>query len=191
MKKINSNTLLIGIVLIMIAAVLRVANNEMHWYNFAPYTAIGLFCGAIFMRTPLAFIFPLVAVFVSDLAMQIFTDIPGFYGTSQVVNYAAIILVALLGSLMKKQNALNVLGFSVGGTLIFWLVSNLGVFMTGMYGYTLSGFAQTYLMALPFYNHSANMFFFNPLLGDIIFNGLFFGIYGFATSQTKSFAIAK
>lgn len=176
--KQNKSTIILCTVLVLLAAILRMVNAEYGWYNFGPLAAMSLFSGTVLGRKPLAFILPLAAYFISDAYMQ-FAHHNGFYGISQSFVYGAMIIIALFGSMMKKQNVLNVLGFSIGGTLLFWIISNFGVFAGGYWGTGVAGFTKTYLMALPFYkNEFATDLFLNALLGDIIFSGALFGIYG-------------
>ena len=40
------------------------------------------------------------------------------------------------------------------GALIFFLVTNFGVWISGMYGYTLEGFINCYNLAIPFFAYS-------------------------------------
>lgn len=191
--KSNRNTLILAIILVSVAALMRIVSTESAWYNFAPFVAISIFSGAIFKRSPLAFILPLTACLISDIYLQTVHH-NGFYGISQLFVYGAMAVIVLFGSFMKKRNALNVLGFSVGGTLLFWLISNFGVFVDGrLWGTGMAGFTKTYLMAIPFYkNEFATNLFVNAMLGDIIYSGALFGIYGMlARPSLVSQAFAK
>jgi hypothetical protein len=60
------------------------------------------------------------------------------------------------------------------GAVIFFVVSNFGVWLqSGMYPHTLAGLADCYTLALPFFR--------NTLTGDLVYSGLLFGAYAFAT----------
>ncbi len=191
MKYNTRNTLIIPALLMLSAAILRMVNAETGWYNFAPIVAMGIFSGAVLKRKPLAFVLPLLAYLLTDIYMQIVHH-NGFYGISQSFVYGAMLLVVLMGSFMKKKNVLNVMGFSIGGTLLFWLISNLGVFAAGSYGFSPEGFITTYLMAIPFYkNEMATALFTNALIGDLIFSIAFFGIYALATRNQISGRLAN
>lgn len=174
--KKNKSLIFFCIALIIIAVFSRLVNAEMHWYNFGPLVAISLFSGVVLKNKSLAFIIPLAAYFISDLALQLIFG-NGFYGISQFFVYGGMILVVLLGSRMRQPKALKVLGYTIAGSLIFWLVSNLGVFIAGYYGYSFSGLLTTYLMAIPFYTHTGTEFFINQFVGDLIFSGILFGAY--------------
>lgn len=177
MKNNNSRNLLLCIALVLVAVASRILNAEMHWYHFGPMVAMSLFSGAVLKNKSYSFILPLAAYFISDLYLQMAHQ-NGFYGISQFFVYGAMALVVLLGIFMKKVNAVNVLGFAIGGSLLFWLVSNFGVFVSGYYGGGLQGLAATYVAAIPFYkNEFATELFLNGIAGDIIFSGVLFGAY--------------
>src|SRR5690606_21286202 len=133
MKQKKSNTLIITALFLVAASLLRMINAETGWYHFTPIVAMSIFSGAILKRQPIAFVLPLLAYLLSDVYMQVVHH-NGFYGISQSFVYGGMLLVVLLGSYMKRKNIKNIAGFSIGGTLIFWVVSNLGVFLDGSYG---------------------------------------------------------
>lgn len=173
----NTFTIVSCTVLVLLAVISRIINTETHWYGFAPIVAISLFSGAILKNKTYAYLLPLCAYLLSDLFLQFFTSTQGFYGISQYFVYGAMVLVVLLGTRMKQPKALNILGFSIGGSLIFWIVSNLGVFFAGYYGLDFHGFMTTYLMAIPFYTPTGSSMFLNAFAGDLMFSGVLFGLY--------------
>jgi hypothetical protein len=185
----NSNTRVIFLcsILILVAAISRIINAETHWYNFGPMVAISLFSGAILKNKAYAYILPLAAYFISDLYLELVHH-NGFYGISQSFVYGGMALVVLLGTFMKKVNVLKVVGFSIGGSLLFWIVSNFGVFLGGYWGTGLQGLATTYLMALPFYTKDgvSTELFFNAFAGDLIFSGVLFGAYAVLKNRVSA-----
>lgn len=167
--KRNRINIIIGISLVLIAVLARVANREMGLYNLAPVAAIGLFSGAILRDKRFSYIVPLLAMFLSDLYFQLFTSVEGFYGMEQVINYGALMLVTLLGTKMGQPKALKIAGFSIAGSVIFFAVSNFGSFLTGMWGNDFNALVTTYTMALPFFK--------NTLASDLLGNVVLFGLY--------------
>ena len=181
MKRTN---IILAVVLILAATLIRIFNQEMHWYNLAPLASLGLFSGAIIKDKRLAFSITLVAQFISDIYIGLFTQYQGFYGVDQFFVYGGMLLVTLLGTGMGQPKALKVFGYSILGTAIFFLVSNFGVWVkievTGDifgYGTGLKGLGTTFLMALPFYSKMGTTLFFNSFLGDIVGSGVLFGAY--------------
>ncbi len=167
--------------LILMAATARILNYEMHLYNLAPVAAIGLFGGAVLKNKQLALLMPLLALFIGDIYIELFPSgagMRGFYGAEQLFVYGGMLLVTLLGMQMKQPGAVKVLGYSVAGSLVFFVLSNFGSFISGMYGYDLSGLAATYVMAIPFFK--------NTLLSDLVGNTVLFGSYHLATQAFSS-----
>lgn len=167
--KRNYTNILLATALILIAALARIVNREMHLYNLAPVAAIGLFSGAIIKDKRISFILPLLAMLLSDAYFQLFTNMQGFYGQEQLWVYGGMALVTFMGTRMGNTNAVKVAGFSLAGSLVFFIVSNFGSFLSGMWGRDLNGLATTYIAAIPFLK--------NTIVSDMVGNGLLFGLY--------------
>jgi hypothetical protein len=170
--KQNRLNIFLAIGLIVLAAAGRIVSQDLHLYNLVPVAAIGLFAGAVLKDKRIAFLLPLLSLFISDLFIELFpinAQQRGFYGIEQFFVYGSMLLVTLLGITMNKVSAVKVLGYSLTGSVIFFVVSNLGSYLSGMYGYGVDSFITTYVMALPFFR--------NTLLGDLIGNTVLFGGY--------------
>lgn len=158
--------------LILATAVMRVITAEMHIPNITPVAAVGLFGGAVIANKKYAYIFPLFSLFIADLYFQLFTGINGFYGLSQIMVYAGMALVTFIGSKAGQINGAKVIGYSLLSSMIFFLVSNFGYFMSGWNGYSFAGLVKTYVDAIPFYKYS--------ILGDLAGSIVLFGTYAYA-----------
>lgn len=192
MKKQYQYILLVSI-LVLMTAVWRVLNAEFHIYHLVPIASLGLLSGSMLQDKKWAYIIPLAAMFLSDIGMSLFTNIQGFYGVSQVVNYMALALVTLLGTQLVKRNLINIAGYSVAGSLVFFLISNFGTFLSGYYGYSFSSLIECYAMAIPFYkSEMASTFFMNSILADLLFSTISFGvIYLTLLSKTTKLTYSK
>ena len=84
--------------------------------------------------------------------------------------YLGYILTILISVYLGKSNTLNSKLLNVAiGSLIFFIISNFGVWISGlMYPLNFVGFSECYIAAIPFYK--------NTFLGTIIYSGVFFGI---------------
>lgn len=146
-----------------------------HPYNFSPIAAMALLGGATLGKSARAFLWPLGALFLSDVCFQLFTTVPGFYGWGQLLNYGAFALVVWMGMRwLQKISPTRVVLTSVAASLLFFVLSNLGVwlFAGGVAPYTanLFGLINTFTLGIPFFG--------NTLLGDLVYSGLLFGAYG-------------
>jgi len=169
----NKFGLAIAITLLAIAVMSRIMP---HPANFAPIAAIALFGGAILPRK-LAITVPLLAMVISDLFIGLHPLIMFTWGT--------FALIALLSSAkFKSITPLAVLGSSAGASVLFYLVTNFGVWIEGrLYAQTLSGLVQCYYNALPFFR--------NTLLGDVVFTSVLFGLYAFVSVLSNKSAEVK
>ncbi|RYD55838.1 MAG: hypothetical protein EOP56_14855 [Sphingobacteriales bacterium] len=173
----RNNSILLAAGLVFIGAASRIVNLEMSLFNLAPVAAIALFSGAVIKDKRLSFIVPLLSLLVADIYIELFSSImSGFYGIQQLFVYMAMALITLVGTRMKNMEdskpaayTMNVLGFSLTSSALFFIVSNFGSFLYGMYGMDLNGLITTYVMAIPFYQKS--------FASDMIGSGLFFGAY--------------
>jgi hypothetical protein len=170
--KQNRVNIILAIGLIILAASARIVSQELHLYNLVPVAAIGLFAGAVLRDKRMAFLLPLLSLFISDVFIELFpinAQQRGFYGLEQFFVYGSILMVTIMGMTMKKISAAKVLGYSLTGSVVFFIVSNFGSYVSGMYGYGLESFTTTYVMAIPFFK--------NTLLGDLLGNTALFGSY--------------
>ena len=166
--------LLTAVILILFAALSRLLPHPM---NFAPVTAIALFAG-VYLNKKYAFIIPIIALIISDAIIGFYPYVFWIYGT--------ILLIALIG-LWLKANVQNagavkkvsyIAGTTVVSSLIFFIVTNFGVWTSGMfYEMNWSGLMQCYAMAIPFFR--------NSLMGDIVYVSAMFGIYELVTRSVK------
>ena len=134
-----------------------------HPPNFTPIAAIALLSSKGFVNRWVAFLIPIVSLFISDLFLGLHTTIPFVYGS--------FILIALLGRYVKKINILTVLLSSS----IFFLVTNLGVWLLH-YPLSAEGLFQCYILALPF--------FLNTVIGDLVYGASL--IYPFYVLQKSN-----
>jgi len=143
-----------------------------HPWNFSPVEAIALFGGAYFASRSLAVLVPLVAMFASDFALA---QINGgayasyFASTSFWLVYACIALSSVLGfGLRGKVTGMRVLGYSLAGSVLFFLVTNFGAWIgSSMYPQNAAGLMAAYIAGIPFFQ--------GTLLGTLFFSALLFG----------------
>jgi hypothetical protein len=175
---------MIAAVILLIAAVVwRVLLGVTHsadfgWlHNFAPLSAIAL-CGAAYLPRRLAFALPLAALFVSDLMLNFHysKSHPGvsLVSVEMLARYGALALIAGLGWMLRKMPRPGMmLGASVAGSVIFYVISNTGSWLTEpRYAMSVSGWIQALTTGLPGYP-STLFFYRHTLLSDILFTALF------------------
>ena len=85
------------------------------------------------------------------LACFVITDL--FIGFHSVTffTWGSVVIIGLVSKYFSKNIKTRIFG-TLTGSLIFFLITNFGVWTLGSYGYSLSGFFNCYIMALPFFH---------------------------------------
>jgi hypothetical protein len=140
-----------------------------HPPNFTPIGAMALFGGVYFAGTASAYGIPLAAMLLSSTLMGYGVDA----GTAFI--YAGFVATTLLGRLVRtRRTPLTIAGAAFGGSLVFFILSNLGLWMFGaIYPTTPTGLLACYEAAIPFFGAT--------LAGDALYTLLLFG--GFALAE--------
>jgi len=150
--------------MIAMAAALRIAP---HPWNFTPVGAMALFSGAVVKDRRLAFLFPLLALFVGDIFV-------GFHKLMPVVYVSFLINVALGYWIHDRRTTLRISAITLLGAIQFFLVTNFGVWaFLDSFRRTTAGLIACYVAGLPFL--------WNTLGGDALYAALLFG--GFALAE--------
>ncbi|MDZ4204077.1 MAG: DUF6580 family putative transport protein [Bacteroidales bacterium] len=171
-KRIFTPVFFFTIGVIMLSIVLRLLP---HWPNFTPIAAMALFAGAYLKRKELAFAIPVSAMLISDLFL-------GFHQTMIAV-YVGFALIVGAGMLLRRHvHITTVVLASLGSSILFFLITNFAVWASGMVGYPMTGagLMQSYVAAIPFFR--------NALMGDLLYNAVFFGSFYFVSRRYPAFA---
>ncbi|MDZ7719830.1 MAG: DUF6580 family putative transport protein [Balneolaceae bacterium] len=169
----NKKSILIITGFILLAALTRLLP---HAYNFTPLGAIALFGAAYFTDKKWALLIPLVAFWGSDLLLNNITYAAYYDGftwftSGMLYSYGSIAMIVILGYyLLKKITVGRVLGGALGASVIFFIISNLGVWISGtIYPLTLEGLIACYTAAIPFFHYT--------IAGNVIYSAVLFGAY--------------
>ena len=145
-----------------------------HPANFDAIGALALFGGAHFTEKRWSFLIPFGALFLSDLILGFHAQMPLVYGVFAL-------MVSMGFALRERRTALPVAGMAIAGSVLFFLVTNFGVWaFDGLYPMTLQGLVACYVAAIPFFQ--------NTLLGNLFYAAVLFG--GFALVEKKLPVIA-
>ncbi len=155
---------LLALAIVALAAALRIAP---HPWNFTPVGAMALFSGAIIRNRRLAFLFPILALFVGDIFV-------GFHKLMPVV-YASFLVSVAIGFWLRDRRTVGRIGLAtLLGAIQFFLVTNFAVWAFGLsYPRSSAGLLACYIAGIPF--------FWNTLAGDAVYAAMFFG--GFALAE--------
>ena len=99
----------------------------------------------------------------------------GFHSTI-IFTWGSVIIIGLISKYFVK-NIFSRMSGALVAAIIFFIITNFGVWSLGYYGYTLSGFLLCYTLALPFFGYS--------MISTFIFSGIIETIYKFYLTKSK------
>jgi hypothetical protein len=170
-KKLNVRFGVISVT-ILLAALSRIIP---HPAGFAPIAGMALFGAAYYSKRYWAYLVPIAAMWISDVVLNtvMFSTYSNLYlwVYSGIFTYGSLALIVLLGTFtLKKVRILSLLISAVGASVIFYLVSNFGVWVSSAaYPHTLGGLQACYIAALPFFR--------NGMGGDLVYTAVLFGAF--------------
>ena len=127
-----------------------------HPPNFTPIIAVAIMSGYLFKNFYLSFLVLTVSMVISDLFI-------GFYGNMIFVYFGLFLINYIFYEIKRFINFKNLFFMSIFGSLIFFLISNFGVWFSGsLYEKNLAGLITCYYMAIPFFT--------NTLISTLIFS---------------------
>lgn len=193
-QKFNPRFIVLCIFMLAVAA-MRIPNAAQltPWSNFSPIGAMALFGGAYFSKNWKLVAFPLLTLFISDIAINLFVH-HGKYGvmySGWYWIYLIFILIGCLGKLLiKKVSFTNILFAGVTASLTHWLVADFLVWIGG--GTDLrtmqplsrdwAGLIQCYAQGFPFMK--------NFMAGTLLYSAMMFGIVEWMYAKITSLQTA-
>ncbi len=188
--KLSKRVVFFLVIILVVSVLYRV--SPLRDYGFAPQLAIALFSGYLFSdNKKWAFILPILSLFLSDAVFEILynynlSDMKGFYGYGQILNYSFFLIVTAVGFFIKKMNVTKIATASILGPTIYFLISNFSIWVGGG-GYqhpkNLTGLVACIADGIPFYK--------NSIVGTLLFSAVLFGSYYFMTKKVNQEVIAK
>lgn len=135
-----------------------------HPPNFTSLIALSFYVPAMFGVRYIPIV--LISFVLTDIIIGFHQTLFFTWGSTLLIGYLSSLFI------FKGNFFLRILG-ALTGALIFFLLTNFGVWLTGSYGYTIDGFFNCYFLALPFFTNTiAATLFFSILIEAIytIFN---------------------
>ena len=77
--------------------------------------------------------------------------------------WGSVVIIGLISQYFKNSIYKRV-GGALSGALIFFIITNFGVWVNGSYGYSFNGLLSCYTLAIPFFTYS--------LISTFIFSGI-------------------
>jgi hypothetical protein len=124
-----------------------------HPYNFTSLIALSFYVPAV-----LGVIY-LPALILSFIITDFFI---GFHAVT-LFTWGSVILIGLLSKFFILNITTRISGALIGA-LLFFIITNFGVWSLGSYGYTLEGLITSYILAIPFFG--------NTVVSTLVFSSL-------------------
>ena len=163
---------------ISLILILALARLIPHPPNFTPIIAVAIMSGYFFRNIYLSFTVLLVSMLLADLFI-------GFYGNMLFVYLSLFLIAYIFFKISEKINFKNLFIYSFFGSLIFFIISNFGVWTLGSpgvydiaYEKNLNGLVECYILAIPFFG--------NTFLSTLIFAYPAIFIYKSLTVRSSS-----
>ena len=157
MKQIN---ICLGIFL-----ALAISRFVPHPPNFTSLIALSFYIPAFFGRKYIPAI--IISFAITDLII-------GLHAVT-FFTWGSVLLIGLISNYFSKT-LLKRLSGALFGAVIFFVLTNFGVWASGMYGYTLNGIITCYTLAIPFFAYSAISTILFSFLIELIYRCLQFKI---------------
>jgi hypothetical protein len=124
-----------------------------HPPNFTSLIALSFYIPAVFGIRFLPVL--IVSFFITDLVI-------GFHGVT-LFTWGSVLFIGLLSKFFITNTKTRISGALIG-VLLFFIITNFGVWSLGTYGYTFEGLLLCYTLAIPFFG--------NTLISTLIFSAV-------------------
>lgn len=188
--KAKSRIILFTLLLVAVATISKLLfAAKLEWSGFSPIIAIALFSGMIVKDKSKSFLYPLMALFISDVVIELLyrMDLFPFAGLYkyQWLNYSFLLLTTLIGWALQGKNYGRILAGVFAGPTLFFLISNTVVW-AGHGGYqrpmNFSGYLLCLEDGLPFYKHA--------LVATLIYLPVSIVAYNLIVKRISAFTLA-
>ena len=128
-----------------------------HPPNFTSLIALSFYVPAIFGVKFIPFI--LISFVITDLFI-------GFHSLL-FFTWGSVVIIGFISKFFSKKLSTRILGTLIC-SFIFFFVTNFGVWVSGVYGYSISSLINTYIIAIPFFGNTLIATVFYTLLIELI-----------------------
>ena len=119
-----------------------------HPPNFTPIIAIAVMSGFLFRNIYHSLTLLIISMLLSDLII-------GYHNNIFFVYFPLIFIATIFSFFFTKLNFKNLFFYAFIGSLIFFVISNFGVWLLGsLYEKNLNGLLNCYILAIPFFKNT-------------------------------------
>ena len=130
-------------VFILLFSILSLNRFINHHPNFTTLIDLSFYVPALLGLRYVTFV--IISFMLTDLIL-------GFHQTL-FFTWGSVVLIGLISNYLSKSFSQRLLG-SLISVVIFFIITNFGVWLTGMYGYDFKGLIACYVLAIPFFGYN-------------------------------------
>mgnify|MGYP001455271725 FL=1 len=143
-----------------------------HPPNFTSLIALSFYVPAFFGLKYIWIVF--IAYFITDIIL-------GLHSTL-LFTWGSVVLIGFISKYLNQSLKSRLFG-ALFASLLFFVITNFGVWLLGMYDYSFKGLLESYIMAIPFYK--------NTILSTLIYSLIIETIFKFYTLKTSEKSFLK
>jgi hypothetical protein len=164
--QLDKKTIVVSI-LVLVAALTRLLP---HPFNFSPIGAMALFGGCYIVNKRLAFLLPISAMLISDTLLELIKGKGAGFHPILLWVYLSFAVITCIGFYLRgRAQRQTIMVASLVGSVLFFLITNFGQWVTGYYGYGAGSLTTSFVNAIPFFR--------GTVLGDLFYNLVLFGSF--------------
>jgi hypothetical protein len=193
-SRLTQHASLLALILLLAGVFFRVIRVDLApetLPNFSPLMAAAL-CGAVFIPGWMGLVVPVVALLVSDAALNLHYGAP-LISTQLLWTLPCYLMAVGIGWRLRERigRLLPILGGTLAASVIFYLVTNTGSWIgLAAYPQNFAGWIQAMTTGLPGYPPTWT-FLRNSLIGDLLFAGFFVALENYLRVASQSSRFSK
>jgi len=141
-----------------ILIVLSASRLVPHPPNFTALIALSFYVPAIFGVKYLILV--LISFFITDIFL-------GFHNLT-FYTWGSVVIIGLISKYFNQNTYLRSTGVFLSA-LLFFIITNFGVWLSGSYGYSINGLILCYWLAIPFFGNTILSTIFYSTIIEIIY----------------------
>jgi hypothetical protein len=146
-----------------------------HNSQFTAILAVSMFAG-LYLKPRYAMIVPVAMMIASDIIL-------GFHDT-MVYTWGSMLIISALGIWLKSRKSFaTVLGGSILSATIFFVITNLGAWISPLYPDTLAGLKECFIMAVPFFR--------STLVSTVAYSLVLYAGYEWMVKRSQGTSLAR
>ena len=146
-----------------------------HTPQFTAILAVAMF-GGMYLNKRQALVIPVVTMAVTDIML-------GFHDT-MVFTWGSMLAISAIGVWLKgRKSFMNVLAGSIASSLLFFVVTNFGAWISPLYPHTWAGLRECFIMAIPFFR--------STLASTVVYSLVLYAGYEWAFKRSQGTTLAR